>query len=187
MPSLKNSLNDYHKLIQEVWNNLHLENIGCLENDLFDAWKKRNKVFLCGNGGSAANANHLANDLLYGICPDGEGIMVNSLSSNASVSTCLANDIGFDHIFSKQLSILGSKNDLLLVMSGSGNSENIIEALLQAKKMGIKTHAMLGFNGGKSKEIADNGIHFEVQDMQISEDMQMIIGHILMKRLRDRK
>ena len=187
MPLLKNSINNYQKLIQGVWNTLNLEKIECLENDLFHAWKHRNQVFLCGNGGSAANANHLANDLLYGICPKGKGILVNSLSSNISVNTCLGNDMGFDQIFAKQLSVLGSKHDLLLVMSGSGNSENIIKALLQAKKMGMKTHAMLGFNGGKSKQIADNVIHFKVQDMQISEDMQMMIGHILMKRLKDRK
>ena len=178
-------ITNYKLKLDSVWEYLDDANIEILANELFDAWKKNKNVFVCGNGGSAANANHLANDLLYGIHPEGNGIKIHSLCSNISVNTCLANDTGYEHIFSKQLSSLGAKEDLLIVMSGSGNSRNIIEALNQAKEMGIRTHGMLGYDGGRCIEIVDNAIHFKIQNMQIAEDMQMIIGHILTERLRD--
>ena len=187
MTSISNSLAAYKEKLDLVWNSINHHQIEKLEKDLLSAWKKDKSIFICGNGGSAANANHLANDLLYGINPNGKGIKVHSLCANSSINTCLANDTGYENVFSRQLNTLGSREDLLIALSGSGNSQNIVNALKKARKMGMQTHAMLGFNGGKSKQIADNVIHFKVRDMQISEDMQMIIGHILMKRLKDRK
>jgi D-sedoheptulose 7-phosphate isomerase len=179
---------DYLQSINTAWNSIDWDRVKILSNDLLDAWKSEAKVFVCGNGGSAANANHLANDLLYGISPeDGKGLKVHSLTSNIAVNTCLANDTGYENIFSNQLSALADKNDILIVFSGSGNSPNVIEAIHQAKTMGMITHAVLGFDGGKCKELADNAIHIPLNDMQVAEDFQMIIGHILMKDLKGRK
>ena len=106
-----------------------------------------------------------------------------ALSANPAVMTCLANDVGYEHVFSEQLAVQAEAGDLLIVLSGSGNSPNILCALEKAKVMGVKSYAVLGFAGGKSKQLADVAIHFPVDDMQIAEDMQLIVGHMLMQWL----
>lgn len=143
------------------------------------------RVFFCGNGGSAANAVHLANDLLYAVAEKtGAGIDAVALSANPAVITCLGNDLGFDNIYSEQLAVSGRENDILIVLSGSGNSQNIINAIEAAKTKKMKTAAVLGFDGGRCKQIADLPIHFAIDDMQISEDLQLTVGHMLMKWLK---
>jgi len=143
-------------------------------------------LYICGNGGSAGNAQHLANDFLYGVSPNkGNAIRVEALSANASVITCLGNDIGYDQIFSRQLEVKGNKGDILLVLTGSGNSGNIINAITSAKSLGMYTTGILGYAGGKAKELLDLPIHFSINDMQISEDMQLVVGHMIMRLLCD--
>jgi D-sedoheptulose 7-phosphate isomerase len=155
-----------------------------LAADIHDCWVQKKQAFFCGNGGSAGNAIHLANDFLYGIAKrPGGGLRVNALSANPAVITCLANDIGYDRIYSEQLSVLANPGDLLVVLSGSGNSPNIVAALEKAKAMKVKSYAILGFTGGRCKELADVPIHFAVDDMQISEDLQLVVGHMLMQWL----
>ena len=155
-----------------------------LAREMRDCWSGGRQVFLCGNGGSAGNAIHLANDFLYGIAKrTGGGMRVNALSANPAVMTCLANDLSFERIFAEQLAVQGNAGDLLIALSGSGNSANIVSALQQAKTMKIKTCAILGYSGGRSRTLADVVIHFPVDDMQISEDMQLIVGHMLMQWL----
>ncbi len=142
--------------------------------------------YICGNGGSAGNAQHLANDFLYGVSPNkAKGLRVEALSANASVLTCLGNDIGYDKIFSRQLEVKANKGDILLVLTGSGSSENIIQAIDVAKKLGMYTAGILGYSGGKAKEILDLPLHFDINDMQISEDLQLVVGHMLMRLLCD--
>ncbi|MBF0614007.1 MAG: SIS domain-containing protein [Magnetococcales bacterium] len=155
-----------------------------LAADMQACWNDKRQLFICGNGGSAGNAIHLANDFLYGIAKSaGKGLKVHALSANPSVITCLANDIGYDRIYADQLSVLANAGDLLVVLSGSGNSPNIVAVLEQAKKMNVKSYAILGYTGGRCKMLADVPIHFNVDDMQISEDLQMIVGHMLMQWL----
>ena len=155
-----------------------------LAYELLDCWQTGRQVFFAGNGGSGGNANHLANDFLYALSKTpGSGLRVHSLSANPSVITCLANDEGYDQVFSLQLAVLARKGDVLVAMSGSGNSPNIIRALQEAKTIGMTSYAVLGYSGGKAKAIADVPIHFQIDDMQISEDAQTIIGHMLMQWL----
>jgi D-sedoheptulose 7-phosphate isomerase len=155
-----------------------------LGKTLSDAWSAGRHVFLCGNGGSAANAIHIANDLIYGIGKDiGGGMKVTALPANGAIVTCLANDLGFETIFSQQLTVLGSRGDILIALSGSGNSPNILRAIETANVMGIETYAILGYSGGKAKSLAHTAIHFAIDDMQIAEDLQMVVGHMLMKML----
>lgn len=155
-----------------------------LAADLRQVWLARKQVFLCGNGGSAGNAIHLANDLLYGVAKSsGGGLRVSALTANPAVLTCLANDVGYDRIFAEQLAVQADPGDLLIVFSGSGNSTNIVTALEQAKKMKVRSYAVLGYSGGRSKALADVAIHFDVDDMQISEDLQLVVGHMLMQWL----
>jgi D-sedoheptulose 7-phosphate isomerase len=158
--------------------------VAMLATEMQRCWETGARVFICGNGGSAGNAIHLANDFLYGIAKrTGGGLRVCALSANPAVLTCLANDVGYAHIYSEQLAVQAAAGDLLIVLSGSGNSPNILAVLEQAKSMGVKSCAILGYSGGKSKALADIPIHFAVDDMQISEDLQLIVGHMLMQWL----
>ncbi|MFH1777344.1 MAG: SIS domain-containing protein [Candidatus Omnitrophota bacterium] len=145
--------------------------------------KENRHVFLCGNGGSAANAAHIANDLLY-LHSKEKGIKATALTANQAVLTCLVNDFGYENIFSFQLKQLGSAGDLLIVFSGSGNSLNILKAIDTAKKKGIFTSAILGFDGGKCLSLVDIPMYFPVNDMQIAEDLHIIVGHMLMQWLK---
>ena len=163
-----------------------------LAKSLREVWCSGNNVFICGNGGSAGNAIHIANDLIYGTgnCGLGEkikGLRVTSLSSNPAVITCLGNDIGYEKIFSYQLEVQASENDILLALSGSGNSPNIVSVIKTANEKGLKTFAILAFDGGKCKEIAKHPLHFEINDMQIAEDIQLIVGHLCMQWLSNNK
>ncbi|SRR5579859_24055 len=151
---------------------------------LKDCLDNGRQVFLAGNGGSAANALHIVNDLFYGIVKGKRpGLRVQALTANVSLLTCLANDEGYDSIFSSQLATLANKGDVLIVLSGSGNSPNILAALEKARAMGVESFAILGYSGGKAKTMADHALHFAVDDMQISEDLQLIVGHMLMQWL----
>ena len=155
-----------------------------LAEDLRDCWRTGRQLFLCGNGGSAGNASHLANDFLYPLSKTkGSGIRVHALTENPAVLTCLGNDEGYDKIFSFQLSVLARKGDVLLAFSGSGNSPNILQALKEASRIGMRSYAIVAFSGGKAKALADVPIHFPVDDMQIAEDTQTIVGHMIVQWL----
>jgi D-sedoheptulose 7-phosphate isomerase len=174
----------YSSRLQEVLVNSDWSSVNVLAQDMLCSWKEKRQVFFCGNGGSAGNAVHLANDFLYGIAKKtGGGLRVQALSANPAVMTCLANDIGYESIYSEQLAVQAQAGDLLIALSGSGNSPNIVRAIEQAKTMNVKSYAILGFTGGKCKELADVSIHFPVNDMQIAEDLQLIVGHMMMQWL----
>jgi D-sedoheptulose 7-phosphate isomerase len=175
---------DYASRLQGVLSTADWSNVSLLASDMLRCWKEKRQVFICGNGGSAGNAIHLANDFLYGVAKKtGAGMRVQALSANPAVITCLGNDAGYDHIFSEQLAVLAQSGDLLIALSGSGNSPNIVRVIEQAKAMDVKSFALLGFSGGKCKDLANIPIHFPVNDMQIAEDLQIIVGHMLMQRL----
>jgi len=148
------------------------------------AWDSGKTIYLCGNGGSAGNAIHLANDFTYGAgVKRGIGLRIEALTANAAVITCLANDIGYENIFSEQLRVKANAGDVLVVFSGSGNSGNVVNALEMGNRLGMTTFAVLGYDGGKCKTIAQHPIHFAVDDMQIAEDLQLIVGHMVMQWL----
>jgi D-sedoheptulose 7-phosphate isomerase len=179
---MENLINKYVNIIPSLFSEDINSRIEYLANTLFESWENGTDVFICGNGGSASNAIHLANDFNYGINKkSGVGLKINALPSNQSIITCIANDEGYQYIFSQQLKVKAKKDDVLLTLSGSGNSANIVNALNTGNEIGMKTFAILGFNGGESKNIAQNPIHFEINDMQISEDLQTIVGHICMQ------
>src|SRR5262249_16845261 len=130
------------------------------------------------------NAIHLANDFLFGAgLRNGGGLRVEALSANPAVLTCLANDVGYEQIFAEQLKVKAKAGDILIVLSGSGNSENVVRALEVGNTNEMQTFAILGFSGGRCKTIAQHPIHFAIDDMQIAEDLQLIVGHICMQWL----
>src|SRR4249920_2888451 len=140
-----------------------MESVADLGQALREAWKLGNSVYLCGNGGSAGNANHLANDLFYGAgLNNGGGLKVEALSANPAILTCLANDLGYEEIYSEQIRVKANPGDVLIVLSGSGNSPNVVRALEMGNEKGMKTFAILAFSGGPCKRIAQHPIHFEI-------------------------
>ncbi|CAM3938961.1 SIS domain-containing protein [Pseudoalteromonas byunsanensis] len=174
---------EYVATLSKVLTQLDGNKIRAFVDTLLLMKKRGGTLYLCGNGGSAANAIHLANDFTFGINPQGDALKVEALAANSSVLTCLGNDIGYDNIFAHQLKVKANHNDVLLVLSGSGNSGNILQAIEQAKSSGMSTVGILGFDGGKAKPMLEQVFHFDIQDMQISEDTQVVVGHILMKAL----
>jgi D-sedoheptulose 7-phosphate isomerase len=184
LPSTATFCGDYAQRLQAVLASADWSGVARLAEELLTCWKEGRQVFICGNGGSAGNAVHLANDFLYGISKvKGSGLRVHALSANTAVLTCLANDEGYDCIYSTQLAVHARAGDVLIVLSGSGNSPNIVEALEKAREMGVRSYAILGYAGGKSMKLADVPIHFNVDDMQIAEDLQLVVGHMVMQWL----
>lgn len=185
---MKKLINNYKKNLSEIIENLEIEKVKELCELILSAWKTNNAIFLCGNGGSAANAIHVANDMIYGAGKNnGRGMNVEALSSNSAVLTCLANDLSYEDIFSEQIRVKGKFKDLLIVFSGSGNSKNVIKAIEIAKNKKMKTFAIVGFDGGTCKKIADNFIHLNINDMQVAEDFQLIVCHMCMQWLSKQK
>lgn len=185
---LNQKIEQYRTNLHKSLEGFNWSPVEILANELLDCWKTKRTVYICGNGGSGANAAHMANDFLYGISKEkGSGLRCHALSANSSVLTCLANDEGYENIFSHQLAVMADKDDVLIVLSGSGNSANIIEALKTAKDKGMKTFGILGYSGGKAKAMLDTPIHFAIDDMQISEDLQMIVAHMISQWLYDQR
>ena len=183
---MKDFIEEYKSRLLSAFNEDTNKNIEILCQSLLHAWKSKKNVFICGNGGSAGNAIHIANDFIYGVaCNNKEygGIRIEALSANPSVITCLANDVSYDSIYSEQLKVKADKGDMLIVLSGSGNSPNVIEAIKFANKLEVNTFSILGFNGGECKKISKHCIHFSIDDMQLSEDLQLIVCHICMQWL----
>lgn len=180
------SAQKYVKEFATYLNSYDWVKIETLAEDIWNLWLDKKRLFLCGNGGSAANAEHLTNDLLFGVAPCQSAIRVNCLSSNSSVLTCLANDTGYRNIYSLQLRTNGEQGDGLVVFSGSGNSDNVVEAIKEAQRIGMWTCGIVGYSGGKVKEMVDTVIHFPLNDMQMAEDFQLVVGHCLMRILKQK-
>lgn len=181
---MQNHIKNYTEKLSSALEYEAMNQVPFLIESFHQAWGQNKTIFICGNGGSAGNAIHLANDFLYGAgVKNGSGIKVEALSANPAVLTCLANDLGYEQIYSEQLKVKANSGDILLVLSGSGNSPNIVKALEIGNTIGMKTFAILGYSGGLCKEIAQYPIHFEIDDMQIAEDLQLIIGHVCMQWL----
>jgi D-sedoheptulose 7-phosphate isomerase len=156
----------------------------CIEM-LIDAYNKEKKIFVMGNGGSASNASHIACDIGKGTLSrvyddHKKRFKVYSLTDNVAMMTAFANDLSYDDIFVQQLRNLVEKDDLLLVLSGSGNSVNLIKAVEYAKTCKAKSIGFLGFkNGGKLGGLVDCAIIADSDDYGPCEDVQQILDHII--------
>lgn len=137
-------------------------------------------IFVCGNGGSAATASHIANDLLCHMKNwNRKGYKIMSLNDNVSAITSLTNDYGFEEVFSKQLAAFGKKGDVIWAFSTSGNSRNCLVAFEKAKELGITTVGITGRKGGKMKELSDIWIPVDSDEVTRVEELHMIYAHIL--------
>ena len=153
---------------------------------LLDACLARDGVvYACGNGGSAAIANHLLCDFQKGLQTNpGLKPRVVSLSAHLELITAIANDISYDEVFVYQLRTMARPGDALMTISSSGNSENIVRAATWAKANGIPTISLNGFSGGRSAEIADVSIHVDAQNYGVVEDVHQSIMHLFSQYLR---
>ena len=155
---------------------------------ILDTTKAGKRIYSCGNGGSAAIANHLVCDCLKGIRSDTAlRPKVHSFSTTVELITAIVNDIGSEEMFSFQLSSMAEAGDLLIAISSSGSSPNIIRVLELARTMGVRTIAMTGFTGGQSAQIADVSLHVECENYGIVEDVHQSLMHILAQYCRHRE
>ncbi len=141
--------------------------------------KKGGKLIFCGNGGSAGDSQHLAAELIGRLKNNRKALSAISLTVDSSALTCIGNDFGFDFIFSRQLEGLGKSGDILIAISTSGKSQNIINAVNTSKKLGIESIALLGKNGGKVISICNQPILVPSQETGRIQEMHILIGHIL--------
>ncbi|MDB4847796.1 SIS domain-containing protein [Candidatus Pseudothioglobus singularis] len=171
----------YIDYLAEVLKNIDIKEIGIFIKILLEARNRGGAIFFVGNGGSAATASHFANDLAIG-CNDYENpFRVISLNDNVPILTAIGNDFGYDEIFVRQLRVYGKKGDVIVGISASGNSQNLINAFEYAKSAGIKTFAITAFDGGLMKSISDDGIHVPTEHKEYgpAEDAHMVLDHLV--------
>ena len=146
---------------------------------MIDALKKNGKVILFGNGGSASDSQHIAAELVGRFKKDRTALAGIALTTNTSILTSLANDYGYEIIFAKQIEALGKKNDIAIGISTSGKAKNVILGIKQAKKMGLKTIALTGADGGELAKIADVALIVPSNITARIQEAHITIGHII--------
>ena len=156
-----------------------INNIEKCTNIILDSLEKDNKVMFCGNGGSAADSQHLAAELVGRYKMDREPIAAIALTTDTSTITAIANDYSFEYIFSRQIKAIGNKNDVLFAISTSGNSKNIINAIKQAKEQKIFSIGLTGENGGEMKNLCDAIIQVPAKSPDRIQEMHIAIGQIM--------
>jgi D-sedoheptulose 7-phosphate isomerase len=171
----------YFDYLKEIFEKVDLPEIKAFVEVLLTARENGATIFFMGNGGSAATASHFANDLAFGTNDYEKPFKVMSITDNVPVLTALGNDYGYDEIFVRQLKIYGKKGDVLVGISASGNSQNLISAFQFASISGIKTVALTAFDGGKMRKIADQGVHIPTDKKEYgpAEDLHMILDHLV--------
>tara|TARA_B100001057_G_scaffold238316_1_gene238634 strand:- start:452 stop:1027 length:576 start_codon:yes stop_codon:yes gene_type:complete len=154
---------------------------------VYKTLKSKKKILICGNGGSAAHAQHLAAEFLVRLRPkvNRKPFAAISLAQDVSTITACGNDYDYHEIFSRNLEALGVKNDLLIVISTSGNSKNIIKVLKKARTKGIKSIALLGMKGGKAKGISDLDIILSETNVARIQEAQIFLGHYIFEKVED--
>tara|TARA_A100001011_G_scaffold400579_1_gene516432 strand:+ start:2732 stop:3361 length:630 start_codon:yes stop_codon:yes gene_type:complete len=152
--------------------------------DIFNSYFGSNgNIYLLGNGGSQANAHHISGDFIKTFSLAGLKLKISCLADNVCHLTAASNDLSYDDAYSMLIDSLIERDDLLIYLSGSGNSLNLVKCARKAKRRNIKQAALTGFNGGALKEIVDYPIHIKFDDMEICEDIQLSIFHYIKQRL----
>ncbi|MFZ3053694.1 MAG: SIS domain-containing protein [Sulfuricurvum sp.] len=175
-------VNQYKLLLTTLINKIDLNAIKKIIEKFDSLHQNNGKIFVIGNGGSAATASHMVNDLGVGLKRRGiRNFNIESLADNVPVCTAIANDIGYENIFYAQLKDNLTSNDILIAISCSGNSHNILKATNYAQKVGATIVGLTGFDGGMLKKTCDISIHVETEQNQygLVEDIHMILDHIL--------
>jgi len=164
----------------EVIKRLDIDEIHAAMNAIWEAYEREAVIYIFGNGGSAATASHFVCDFNKGICEKKEKkFNLICLNDNTPMITAIANDISYEDVFYFQLYNKLKPSDLIIGISGSGNSRNVIKAVEYAKQIGTPVIGITGYHGGKLKQLADYHMDVMEDDMQISEDIHMIFDHMM--------
>jgi D-sedoheptulose 7-phosphate isomerase len=171
----------YLEYLQVVLRRIDPAEIGRFIGTLLDARERSATIFFIGNGGSAATASHFANDLSIGTNSYDKPFRAFSLTDNVPILTAIGNDFGYEEIFVRQLRALGKSGDVLIGISASGNSPNLIKAFEYASSIGINTVAITAFDGGKMKTLAGQGIHVPTESKEYgpAEDAHLVLDHLV--------
>lgn len=167
---------EYINKLTDTWKRIDSLKLEQLVETIHAEINNKKRFFIVGNGGSSSTASHFVNDWKKILKCDAI-----CLSDNVATLTAIANDISYDEIFSFQLEISASKGDVLVALSGSGNSRNIVNACQKALKLGMTVIALTGFDGGETIKLGNYSFHCPISDMQIVEDMHLSFGHMVAK------
>ena len=171
---------DYTTQIQSLCDSLDRAGLEAMCAGLREAYDGGRKIFVAGNGGSAATVNHFYSDLgKNAVKRSAKRMRIISLASNVEAITAIGNDISFDAVFSEQLANLIEENDVLFLVSASGNSPNIVRAAQSARERGGRVFALTGFSGGELREMADVCVHVACDSYEMVEDMHLMITHMI--------
>lgn len=177
---MKSEISAYIDRLQDAIASLPAEGIERLGESLYRAYRNGKQVFVAGNGGSASTASHMAADLAKNtIGPNMRRFRIFSLNDNVAIMTALANDLSYEDIFVEQLINIIGPGDVLIVVSGSGNSVNVLKAMRYARAQCAEVVALLGFDGGNARELADVTVVVDSDEYGVIEDLHLVINHIL--------
>ena len=181
MADYKSSIKKYINQEIEILSKLDTDSINNVMNAILETYNFVGNIYIFGNGGSASTASHFANDFNKGLSEHlTKKFNFICLNDNIPTLLAIANDIGYGQVFKFQLTGKLKKEDLVIGISGSGNSENIIQAIQYAKSEGVKTIGITGYNGGTVLELCDISLNVPIQNMQITEDIHMMFDHLFM-------
>ncbi len=179
----------YLEKVKTIIDAIDAQEVQALVDLIYDAYKNDKTIFVIGNGGSAASASHLAQDLSKGVLLDQSiepRIRAHSLTDNVAYISALGNDDGYDRIFEAQLRTFSKPGDILLAISGSGNSKNIIKAIDFCEAKGISVVGVTGYDGGELKKRCQHNVHVPLNEMCTAESIHTVIFHYLIIELRER-
>ena len=180
----QNDIRDYISCEIETLKKLDVDAVNDALNLLIKTAKNHKRIYVFGNGGSSATASHFHNDFGKGISEYvTDKFRFQCLNDNVPTVMAVANDIGFDEVFRFQLRGVIEPGDIVIAISGSGNSKNVLNAVDYAKSCGNKIIGLTGFSGGKLKELSDISLHVPINSMQVTEDIHMVFDHLMMSIL----
>lgn len=184
MVDFKKDIKAYYEAEIKVIESLNIDELNDAMNAILDHYEKGNDIYVFGNGGSSATASHMVVDFNKGVCSELEKrFRFICLNDNIPTLMAVANDVNFEDVFLYQLENKLRKDDLVIAISGSGNSHNVVKAVEYAKKVGSEVIGLTGYSGGKLAKMADYHMHVPADDMQITEDLHMGFDHMMMKVL----
>lgn len=179
-----NHYKGYFNQVSDTLTKINISELEAVVQSITDCYNRGGMIYIFGNGGSSATASHVAGDYLKGITFGMEKrLRIICLSDNIPGLMAIANDISYDDIFVEQLKNFIKSGDLVIGISGSGNSENVLKSLNLAKEKKVETIAFVGFSGGKAKAIADVCVHIPVNDMEMTEDLHLLCFHAIKQNL----
>ena len=183
----KEDIKKYIEAEQKVVESLNLDELNAGLCEIVEAYNREGTIYIFGNGGSASTASHFVNDFNKGVSEKLEKkFKFVCLNDNVSTLMAVANDIGYEEVFRFQLLNKLEKKDLVIGISGSGNSANVVNALSYAKECGVRTLGLTGYSGGKVRNMVDVSMHVPVDNMQVTEDLHMMFDHMMMSVLKEK-